>query len=234
MKRSVAMAVVLAAIGTVGWAGPAAQFDAAFRDVYASYRAALFPTNSGDSAKSEAAIGSLEAGWSAIEAEYGDAPPPQFAEDPEWGSTLIAVGDDVVKAKAEVASGDLPAAHATLEAVREKIGALHDRNGVETFSDRMNAYHAAMEHALEAGEEQGAGPTEMVERAAVLSWLAADVLQAPPPEAAGSAEWEPLAKAFAASVDDFQVAARSGDMEAARAALGGLKVPYSKLFLKFG
>lgn len=48
----------------------------------------------------------------------------------------------------EIAVDDLPKAHVTLEGIRSEIGELHDRNGMVSFSDRMNAYHARMEEVL--------------------------------------------------------------------------------------
>ena len=75
-----------------------------------------------------------------------------------------------------------PNSHATLEAVREAFGALHARNGIETFSDRMNAYHAQMEHilGLDLSALDAAGKQAMLEQAAVLAYLAQDVLAGPP------------------------------------------------------
>jgi hypothetical protein len=212
-------------------AGPVADFNAAFGGMYARYRAALFATNAGDPEKAGKAVAAFATAWSDTMAPYADAPPPQFADDPMWGDTLAAVGGEVKAAEAAVAGGDLPGAHETLEAVRGEIGALHDRNGIETFSDRMNAYHAAMEAVLESDP---AMVQSMLEQAAVLAYLADDVLKAPPPGAATNDEYVSLAEEFRASVEGFRAAARSGSPQEIKAAASRLKVPYSKLFLKFG
>ncbi|MCG6901233.1 MAG: hypothetical protein LJE68_00990 [Rhodobacter sp.] len=221
---------------SAAFAGPVAEFEGEFAGMYASYRMALFATNSGDGAKSAKALGAFDGAWSALTADYGQTPPPQYEDDAQWSAMIAEVQGHLDKAKAEAGAGELGRAHVTLEAIREAFGALHARNGVETFSDRMNAYHAEMEHVLEMDMSvMDAGlARRMLEHAAVLSYLAGDVLQAPPAGAEGMAEYAGLAAAFQASVAHFVAAARSGDAAALKVAVGGLKGPYSKFFLKFG
>lgn len=233
-RSGLAALTILAA--TSATAGPASEFEATFRQMYATYRVALFKTSAGQQAESASAVTGLAGKLAALTDTYGKAPPPQFAEDPAWDSTLTSAAELVTKANAQVTDNALAEAHETLEGVRDLFGDLHARNGVETFSDRMNAYHAAMEHLLDMDLSQpDAAQIGLVrEQAAVLSYLADDVLTAPPPEAAGSAEYDTLATAFDASVKGLMAAARSGDASAVKAAVATLKAPYSKLFLKFG
>ncbi len=70
--------------------------------------------------------------------------------------------------------------------------------------------------------------------AAVLSYLADDLLKHPPREAEGNADYAALAKAFEESVKAYLEVARSGEEAKVKAALGALKPAYSKFFLKFG
>ncbi|MGB5557957.1 MAG: hypothetical protein WBN04_08080 [Paracoccaceae bacterium] len=236
-KFLAALAVSVLGSSGAAMAGPNADFNATFSDTYASYRSALFATNSGNPEKSQQALDTFDAKWTALLSDYSATPPPQYAEDPLWGETLSTVTDHLQQAEAAAAEGKLPASHLALEGIRDAVGDLHARNGIETFSDRMNAYHAEMEHVLETDMTNldAAAMQSLLERAAVLSYLADDTLQSPPPEvAAGNAEYDALAAAFKASVDQMQTAARSGDPEALRGAAAGLKVPYSKFFLKFG
>ena len=221
---------------SAAFAGPVADFEGAFSGMYASYRAALFATNSGDAAKSAKALGAFDGAWADLVGDYGQTPPPQYEDDTQWAAMVADVQADLDKAKAEASAGELGTAHVTLEAIRESFSALHARNGIETFSDRMNAYHAEMEHvlgmdisAMDAGTQQ-----RLLEHAAVLAYLADDIMKAPPAGAGESNEYAGLAGALQASVDNFLAAARSGDAAALKAAVGGLKVPYSKFFLKFG
>jgi hypothetical protein len=230
---SIALAILCAAPAV---AGPVTDFEAAYGEMYAGYRTALFATNSGNAEKSAAALDGLQKHWEALVSTYGQTPPPQYESDPMWTETVTNVTDSITKATKAVAEGNLPDSHATLEAVREAFGALHARNGIETFSDRMNAYHAHMEHilGLDLSALDAAGKQAMLEQAAVLAYLAQDVLAAPPAGADGESDYATLSAAMQASVDALLTAARAGDEAAIKAAVGGLKVPYSKFFLKFG
>ena len=231
--RSLALAILCAA---PAFAGPVTDFEAAYDEMYAGYRTALFATNSGNAEKSAAALDGLQKHWEALVSTYGQTPPPQYESDPMWAETVANVTDSITKATKTVAEGNLSDSHATLEAVREAFGALHARNGIETFSDRMNAYHAQMEHilGLDLSALDAAGKQAMLEQAAVLAYLAQDVFAAPPAGSDGESDYATLSAAMQASVDALLAAARAGDEAAIKAAVGGLKVPYSKLFLKFG
>jgi soluble cytochrome b562 len=237
MQRSFFAALfVVPILAAPVWASPVADFENSFGDVYAQYRAALFMTNSGDADRSAKSLEALEAKWKAIDATYRQSPPPQYADDAQWVATLTSVTGYVDKANAEVKGGKLADAHATLESIRDEIGTLHQRNQVETFSDRMNAYHAQMEHVLAAdlASLDAAAMRSLLEQAAVLSYLADDVLQTPPPGAADRADYKAQAAEFRAATDAMLAAARSGDAAAVKAAVGHLKAPYSKFLLNFG
>jgi len=237
MKRSLISGAVLAvAFATAASAGPVTDFENAYRQMYASYRAALFKTNSGQQDASAQAIAAFGEKLAALSGTYADAPPPQYVDDPMWGETISDASGLVAKAAEEINAGNLTGAHETLEGVREVFSELHLRNQIESYSDRMNAYHAEMEIVLgtDVAELDAAKIALLREHAAVLAYLAGDVLGNPPPEAADNAQYTQLTAAFEASVTAFLDATRSGDPAAVRAALGGLKVPYSKLFVNFG
>ncbi len=215
-------------------AGPVADFETAMRSAYADYRGALFQTNANKPEAAVQAVAAFQQKWSALSAA-NVAAPPQYADDPAYAATLAKVAAIADAAAQEVAAGDLPKAHETLEAIRFAIGGLHERNGVIGFSDRMNAYHAKMEEVL--GKDysgfDAVGLATLGGDAAVLAYLAADVSAHPPAEASDAA-YKALLDGMVDSVTKLGNAARAGDAAAAKAALGGLKAPYSKLFLKFG
>jgi len=229
---AMALAVVLP-FGAI--AGPYADFENQLRDAYGHYRAAHFQSNSGNAEATSKAIEALSGKWAALESSWGTTPPPQYADDPAYTKTLSAVSAVISQARQEVAAGDLPTAHLTLEVLRDELGSMHDRNGVVSFSDRMNAYHAKMEEVLEhdlaALPDGGVGMLR--EDAAVLAYLAENIVRHPAPESADPA-YAALVEAMMQSVEALQAATRAGDAAAAKAAVGGLKVPYSKLFAKFG
>ena len=215
-------------------AGPVSDFEQEFRHLYGQYRVSLFQTNTGDQKASMDAVSELGQSWSSMADTYAEAPPPQYADDALWPDTIAKVTRLVEQAREEVAEAALPVAHETLELVRDAIGDLHRRNNIELFSDRMNAYHEEMEHLLESSPATPDAVTMARERAAVLRYLADDVLLTPPPEASGNPEYERLASEFSASVQQLQDAARAGGEKELQDALSKLKPVYSRFFLKFG
>ncbi len=228
-----AAALTLVFVGSAS-AGPFADFETAMRGAYADYRTALFTTNAGKPEAAVKAVDAFQQKWAALSAANTQAP-PQYADDPAYAETLAKVASITEVAAQEVTAGKLPKAHETLEAIRGEIGGLHERNGIVGFSDRMNAYHAQMEAVL--GKDYGgfaaAGLGTLREDAAVLAYLAADIKAHPPVDASDPA-YGKLLDGMMDSVTALSDAARNSDAAAAKAALGGLKVPYSKLFLKFG
>jgi hypothetical protein len=166
---------------------------------------------------------------------WGKTPPPQYADDTNYADTLSAVNAVIVQASQEVAGGDLAKVHVTLEGLRADVAALHDRNGIVSFSDRMNAYHAKMEEVLglDLAAQPDGGMAALTEDGAVLAYLVADIAAHPAPEASDPA-YGPALDDVKKSVDALQAAVRAKDAAAVKAAVGGLKVPYSKLFAKFG
>ena len=236
MRTPTMLIGVLMLWASTALAGPVADFEKSLRVAYADYRAALFLTNSGKLPESAKVMAAFKGKWDGIEKTWGAAPPPQYADDPKWKETLDNVSATLVKASSEIDGGALPAAHATLEAIREAISDLHERNGIISFSDRMNDYHAVMEQVLgqDLTKPDAMAMTEVLEMAAVLKYLAGDALAHPPAEAAGSSEFEDLAKAVSASVDAVVTAARAGDAEKLKVAIAKLKPSYARFFVKFG
>ena len=119
-KSAMAIGALILWAGTA-LAGPMVDFEASLREVYADYRTALFLTNSGKLPESAKVMAAFKGKWDGIEKTWGAAPPPQYADDPKWKETLDDVSATLVKAASEIDGGALPAAHATLEAVREAI-----------------------------------------------------------------------------------------------------------------
>jgi len=236
MNRILATTLILSLGTAPALAGPVAEFETAYNTAYANYRTALFATNSGDATKSGGALKQLDGTWTELAAQYLSNPPPQFEDDPLWGQTIEEVTSLLDQAKTQATAGDFPAAHATLEGIREALGILHARNNVETLSDRMNAYHAEMEVILgmDMTNLDAAAKQSLLEHSAVLAYLAADVLSTPPAELIKNPELGTLSIGLQTSVDQFVAAARSGEDAALQSAVGALKVPYSKLFMKFG
>ena len=237
MKRSAAaIAVISALVLPLGaHAGPFSDFEAQLRQAYGQYRAALVQTSQGNAEATQKAIGQLSSQWSALEDNWMATPPPQYVDDAQFADTIKSVELIINDATAIVQSGDLAAAHETLEAIRAELGDLHIRNMLYTFTDRVNAYHSEMEGVLStdfAALGDGALPT-LTKKAAVLEYLAGQIAANPAPEANDPA-YGPLVKGLTDSVAAITGSLDAGDLEAAIQAAGALKAPFAKLFAKFG
>jgi soluble cytochrome b562 len=239
LRRLAAIALIaLFALGIApqpSLAGPVAEFESALRTAYADYRAALFHTNSKNAEASVKTIAAFDEKWSALSTKYA-SPPPQYADDPKWSETFSKVKFIVDHAEVVAAKGDLADAHEMLEEVRDVIEALHLRNGIIGFSERMNAFHHQMEDVL-TKKYDSLTPADLGalrEDMAVLAYLAAELKKFPPAEAAGNAEFANGLEAVIDTVAAVQAAARAGDPARAKEALAKVKPAYAKLFLKFG
>lgn len=226
MKLSIPATLLALSMSLPAFAGEVGDFEAKLRSAYGDYRTALFTTNMGKAPESTAALEKFTKAWSAIAAE---AAPPHYADDSGYPETMKTVAKIAETATAEVAAGALPKAHDTLEGIRDQIGDLHIRNDLYNISDRMNAYHARMEDVIAMDPADTAG---IHAEAAVLEYLLADIVAHPPKEA--DASFKEMLGVVEASVAKLESASKSGDAAATKAAIDGLKAPYSKLFLKFG
>lgn len=236
MKLVVNFFVMLGLLACLG-ARAADPVTEANNQAYAPYRAALFRTNSKAQAESEQAMAQARQAWQAILDRFAAQPPIPYDKDPEFRTSLNAVVKVYEQAASEVGQGKLVQAHETLEQARDIMAELRRRNGVVVFSDHMNAYHAEMEHVLQQGAAMTSSPQAMltlVKRVGVLEYLAQRLRSETPKALKGDAEFGAALQALETSVAELQRAAMNQDAAAAREALGRLKGPYSRMFLKFG
>lgn len=231
------LSVILAAALMHPAAFGADEATDAMQAAYASYRAALFRTNSNAQAESEQAMANTRKAWADILQRYGSKAPVPYDRDPQFRTALLNVDGVFARSQALVQSGKLNDAHAALEEARDLLADLRARNGVITFSDHMNEYHAAMEAVLENGTsllEQPSGMYTLIERTGVLSYLATRLRQAAPANLVKDADFMAMHKAVEASVETLRGTLARQDAAGARKAIDGLKAPYSKMFLKYG
>jgi len=236
MKFVVPFFVMLGMLASFG-ARAADPVTEAINQAYAPYRVALFRTNSQAQAESEQAMAQARQAWQAILDRFAAQPPIPYDRDPEFRASLNAVVKVYEQAAGEVGQGKLVQAHETLEQARDIMAELRRRNGVVVFSDHMNAYHTEMEHVLQQGTAMTSSPQAMltlVQRVGVLEYLAQRLRSEAPKALLGDAEFDAALHALETSVAALQRAAMNQDVTAAREALGRLKGPYSRMFLKFG
>ncbi len=233
--RTLALAAAASAIAT-----PAMAADAvtdALQKAYVPYRTALFRTNSKAQAESEQAIAQARIELRQIQERFASKPPAPYDRDTAFDKTLQEVAAVLAQSESQIRDRQLAHAHETLEAVRDLLSGLRQRNGVVVFSDHMNAYHEQMETLLGSGAKLLDAPQGWQKLAAhtgTLQYLAARLRSQAPAALADDAEFKTGVQAVEASVNALTQAVFGQDAAAAREALGKLKGPYSRLFQKFG
>jgi hypothetical protein len=209
----------------------------AMQKAYVPYRVALFKTNGTAQDDSRQAVAQAQQGWNQIVSQFGARPPVPYDRDPEFSSALAEVSQVYAKAAQEVENNQLARAHETLERAREVMAELRQRNQVIIYSDHMNAYHKQMEHVLIAGEEILAAPNGMLQLTAqvgALEYLAGKLKSEAPADYLKNEGFSALYQAVDGSVANLKAALLSQDSSKVKEAIGRIKGPYSKLFIKFG
>lgn len=209
----------------------------AIQKAYGPYRAALFKTNAGQAGESAEALKQAQAAWVQVAQLVKSQPTVPYANDALMAKTLTGVDGYYATASQQVAAGKLSDAHATLEGVRDLLSELRRQNQVIVYSDHMNAYHAQMEHLLDEGPKwlkSGDGMSRLAAQAGVLSYLAGKLASEAPASTQASSEFKELLGAVTRSVETLNAAVAAGDKAQIEKAIGQVKAPYSKLFIKFG
>jgi len=237
IRRSFSLLACAAAstLSLTAWA--ADPVTDAIQKAYAPYRAALFKTNAGQAGESADALKQAQAAWAQVAQTVKSQPTVPYANDALMAKTLTGVDGYYATASQQVAAGKLSDAHATLEGVRDLLSELRRQNQVIVYSDHMNAYHAQLEHLLDEGPKwlkAGDGMPRLAAQAGVLSYLAAKLASEAPAPVEASPEFKELLGAVTRSVEALNAAVAAGDKAQVEKAIGQVKAPYSKLFIKFG
>lgn len=230
-------AITLALLLAAGVASAADPVTDAMQKTYGPYRVVLFKTNSNSQTEAQQALSQAQQSWGQIVAQFAAAPPAPYDRDPAFSKSLSEVSRVYQKAADEISKNQLSAAHETLEHARDVMADMRHRNQVIVYSDHMNAYHAQMELLINDGVKtltEANGQFQLSSQAGVLAYLSAKLHSEAPTEYAANSEFNTLYKAVDKSVADLKAALIAQDASKTKDAIGQLKVPYSKMFIKFG
>jgi len=209
----------------------------AMQAAYAPYRVVLFKTNSSAQDDARQAIAQAQQKWSQIGAQFGAKPPAPYDRDSSFKTSLDKVSEVYAKAASQIDKDELNEAHETLEHAREVIAEIRHRNQVVVFSDHMNAYHAQMEKVLIDGPKTLAEPNGLLQLTAqvgALEYFATKLSSEAPADYLKNEEFGASFKIVEQSVADLKAALFTQDVAQVKAAMAKLKLPYSKIFIKFG
>lgn len=233
VRRLIAATCVCAA-GVLHAADPVTE---AMQLANAPYRMALFKTNGTSQPEALQALLQAQTAWDKLAQQFAAKVPAPYDRDDTFGASVVAVTKVYAKALTEINTGDLKAAHNTLEDARDIMSDLRKRNQVVVFSDHMNAYHEVMEHVMTDGAATLAKPQGMQQltlQIGALRYTAERLRTQAPATLTQNPEFMALLQAVQKSVALLEAAVLNQDSTAAKEAIGKLKGPYSKLFAKFG
>ena len=227
-----AVAIAVSALAQPALA--ADHFTDVLQDVYGSYRTALFQTNQPSAEEAVRAVAQARTTWDMRVLPAAMRVGPPYDRDAQLPDSLSRISGLYARAESEARKPDLAAAHETLEAIRDELAAIRQRNQVVVFSDHMNAYHSEMERMIELAANERTAPSLLIEEAGVLVYLARQLQERAPANLRAEAEFQRLLTAVQQSVGLVHQAAMAGDMGRLRHQATQLKGPYSRLFVKYG
>lgn len=232
--------VLSAGAATAPRASELGAFHAAVADAWAHYRQVSFYV--GRAGNTDVAALELEdfiTKWAALEAKYRDNPPDAFADDKAWTSVLADVGARARDGLDRLDAGDIEGARSLLMPIRDMMGELRRRNGVATYSDRIDELSAEMgvlaryrREIRDLDDPEAAG---MVARqAAVVDYLFEKCAAEAPAAIAEDPEFKRLVTGARASMKNLWKALDTADSRFYRVATGELHSYERILFFRFG
>lgn len=215
-----------------------AGFDEDVDKAYASYRIALFKSNQKDAEATIKAIGKFLKIWNGTILTQYQSAPARYEGEENWSKTLEDIKAIALKADASAYEGKVAKAHDILEAIRDELDGLRDRNGIRVFSSYINAYHREMEHLFKLKiTKESWNPklaSDIREQTGILAYLAKDIAAHVPAAHQDKPDFKALLDELHLSIDRLRVALDGNDPMAVGKAIKGLKPAYAKMFLKFG
>ena len=215
-------------------------FQATFAEAWAHYRQVSF--YAGRAGNVDVAALELEdfiTKWSALEAKYRGNPPDAFSDDAAWMETLEDVGSRARDGLDRLDAGDLDGARALLMPIRGIMGDLRRRNGIATYSDRIDELTAEMtvlaRYRREVKELDDSAAVAMVTRqAAVVAYLFERCAEEAPAAVAQDPEFKRQIEGGRESFAKLWKALETGDARLYRISIGELRSYERILFFRFG
>ena len=177
--------------------------------------------------------------WQVVIEKFADAPPDAFADDPRWRETLTEIASRAETALAAIDSGDAKAAGEAAAPVRGLLGDLRRRNGVNTYSDIIDALSAEMGAFAKYRRNppdfaDKAQVDAMLGQAAVMGYLFDQCEARAPAEVLASEEFKRLVDGARESLLKVWKAAETGDARLLQVGVGEIHSFERILFLRFG
>ncbi len=116
------------------------------------YKQALFLTGQSKRDEAKTQYDLLTTEYAKFSSKYASYRPYVIKNDSQFSNDLTSVGNIIASTKDGVYSGDLPATHVKLEAVRPIFQDMFKRNGFSMLSMALVDFHDIMEEIIEAAD----------------------------------------------------------------------------------
>ncbi len=216
-----------------------AAFLEASAEAYAPYRGAMSYLHTGNAGLAALALDAMATRWAALSDRFRDQPPAAFAEDPAWRTSLDAITSRIETARTRLEAGDAQGAAAALAPIRAALGDLRRRNGIATFSDRIDGFSAAMDaiwvhrrNPPDMADPQALAA--LAEQARTLRRALEAVAAGPPEKIAGDPQFQRLIEGSFTSVATIERAIETRDQGFLIGALRELRSFEQLLWMNFG
>ena len=216
-----------------------AEFLEAAAEAYAPYRGAMSYLHTGNVGLAALALDAMAARWAGLNERFRNQPPAAFAEDPAWRASLDEVTGRVADARAKLEAGDSEGAETALKPIRAALGDLRRRNGIVTFSDRIDAFSATMT-AIWVHRRNPPDMTDpqalatLAGQARALRQALDEVAAGPPVEIAGDSQFQRLIEGAFESVATIDRAIEARDPALLIGALREIRSSEQLLWMNFG
>jgi hypothetical protein len=216
-----------------------AEFLEASAKAYAPYRSAMSYLKTGNPGLAALALDATAARWATLCDRFRDRPPGAFAKDPDWQASLDGITGRIADARAKLEAGDAKGARTALAPVRADLGDLRRRNGIETFSDRIDAFSAAMD-AIWVHRRNPPDMTDpealaaLAEQAAALRRALEHVAAEPPEKTAADLQFQRLVAGALGSIATIDRAIEAGNSALLISALREIHSSEQLLWMNFG
>jgi hypothetical protein len=216
-----------------------AEFLEASAKAYAPYRSAMSYLKTGNPGLAALALDATAARWATLCDRFRDRPPGAFAADPDWQASLDGITGRIADARAKLEAGNTKGARTALAPVRADLGDLRRRNGIETFSDRIDAFSAAMD-AIWVHRRNPPDMTDpealaaLAEQARALHRALEHVAAEPPEKTAADLQFQRLVAGALGSIATIDRAIEAGNSALLISALREIRSSEQLLWMNFG
>jgi hypothetical protein len=215
------------------------DFLAASAAAYAPDRGAISYLHTGNIGLAALALDAMAARWAGLSDRFRNQPPGVFAKDPAWQASLDTITGRIETARAQLEAGDAKGAATALKPIRAALGELRRRNGIVTFSDRIDAFSAAMtaiwvhrHNPPDMSDPQTIAA--LTEQAQALRQAAEDVAADPPAKTAGDLQFQRLIEGSFGSIATIDRAIEARDQRLLINALREIRSSEQLLWMNFG